>query len=560
VALGNVVLGLASVVLGLRQLSVGARHLSSPSNTTRSQRASRTSGRGSARSSSSTYVRGFEGQHAKTPSGDIRLKTHQIKNLDERIEYLRKLVEQGKRDPVVYEFARRAVNKKCGSNWCVPEKDNLAEIKALFQAIRGNVRYTSDIAGIDSYQAPRHTLKLRTGDCLPEGTQLLRADGLLVAIEDIKVGEVIFDGTGWAKVTNWWDKGIQSTLDLELNNGSVLRCTEGHKLFRVPQQSGRAGGFAQVEEVLASAVRPGNDLLQPRETAFSDTQELSDDEAFLLGAYLAEGSRRRFRVDGALACVGIAGVCNGKGIREKAAKHAKSLGFTVREHEREIYLSDGDAGPGAVAKLFSGCGTTAVHKQLPHTRWSKQTAEKLLEGLSADGGFSTSGKNFVFSTTSKLLAVQYRILQRICGRSTSIKRVTEHGGFGLNPIYRVTVRVDNFSRPWAKVRSISEGDYVPVYDIETDSHRFYLPEQDVIVHNCDDYSVLTCASAATLGLPCRFKVIRTKGSPEWNHIYAQVGHPRRNPKKWISFDASVNMPVGWEAPKAMVDASRIFPT
>jgi transglutaminase-like putative cysteine protease len=169
------------------------------------------------------------------------LRTYQIKNLDERINHLRKLVEQGKRDPVVYEFARRAVNKKCGANWCVPEKDNLAEIKALFAAVRANVRYTSDIAGIDSYQAPRHTLKLRTADC-------------------------------------------------------------------------------------------------------------------------------------------------------------------------------------------------------------------------------------------------------------------------------------------------------------------------------DDYSSLVCAAAATLGLPCRFKVIRTKGATEWNHIYAQVGHPRRNPSKWISFDASVNMPVGWEAPKQMVDASRIFPT
>jgi len=241
VALGNVVLGLASIALGLRQLSAGVRHLGYSSNTTRSQRASRTYGGTSARSFVGTYPKGFEGQRALTPSGDIRLRTYQIRSLDQRIEHLRRLVEQGKRDPVVYEFARRAVNKKCGSRWCIPEKDNLAEIKALFDAVRQNVRYTSDIAGIDSYQSPRHTLKLRTADC-------------------------------------------------------------------------------------------------------------------------------------------------------------------------------------------------------------------------------------------------------------------------------------------------------------------------------DDFSSLACAAAATLGLPCRFKVIRTKGSPEWNHIYAQVGHPRRNPQRWISFDASVNMPVGWEAPKRMVDASRIFPT
>jgi transglutaminase-like putative cysteine protease len=169
------------------------------------------------------------------------MRTHKIKNLDDRIAHLRKLVEKGKRDPEVYLFARSAVNKRCGTGWCVPEKDNLAEAKALFEAIRKGVRYTSDIAGIDSYQKAPLTLKLRTGDC-------------------------------------------------------------------------------------------------------------------------------------------------------------------------------------------------------------------------------------------------------------------------------------------------------------------------------DDYSILTCAAAASLGLPCRFKVIRTKDSDSWNHIYAQIGFPRRNPVKWISLDASVSMPFGWEAPPQLVAASRVFPT
>ena len=100
-----------------------------------------------------------------TPSGPIRLRTYEINNLDERIEHLRGLVYAGKKDPAIYEFARRAVNKKCGTEWCVPEKNNFAEAKALFNAVRSNVRYTSDIAGIDSYQKPSHTLTLRTGDC-----------------------------------------------------------------------------------------------------------------------------------------------------------------------------------------------------------------------------------------------------------------------------------------------------------------------------------------------------------------------------------------------------------
>jgi transglutaminase-like putative cysteine protease len=76
--------------------------------------------------------------------------------------------------------------------------------------------------------------------------------------------------------------------------------------------------------------------------------------------------------------------------------------------------------------------------------------------------------------------------------------------------------------------------------------------------DCDDYSSLTCASLLSVGIPCRYKVIRTKGAQEWNHIYAQAGFPRANPTQWISMDSSVSMPFGWEAPKRMVAASRVF--
>jgi len=148
--LGELALGFASILLGLHQIKKGV---------------SRVQGGRRQRRSSSLSATPLSTQHAKTPVGDIRLRTYRIRNLEDRIAHLRSLVEQGKRDPVVYEFARRSVNGRCGRGWCVPEKDNLRELQALFKAIRKNVRYTSDIRGIDSYQKPRHTLALRTADC-----------------------------------------------------------------------------------------------------------------------------------------------------------------------------------------------------------------------------------------------------------------------------------------------------------------------------------------------------------------------------------------------------------
>ena len=118
----------------------------------------------------------------------MRMRSFRIRSLDDRIAHLRRLVDEGKRDPQVYAFARRAINQRCGNGWCVPEKDNYNEARALFAALQGavpprmtprdltaaralfgeirrNVRYTSDIDGVDTYQKPAHTLALRGGDC-----------------------------------------------------------------------------------------------------------------------------------------------------------------------------------------------------------------------------------------------------------------------------------------------------------------------------------------------------------------------------------------------------------
>ena len=93
------------------------------------------------------------------------MRIYPVKSLDDRIVRIRERVARGMVDPKVYGFARRVVNQKCGDNWCIPEKDNLKEMEAIFKAVRKNVRYTSDILGVDTYQHPKHTLGLNGGDC-----------------------------------------------------------------------------------------------------------------------------------------------------------------------------------------------------------------------------------------------------------------------------------------------------------------------------------------------------------------------------------------------------------
>ncbi|MFQ5339962.1 MAG: transglutaminase domain-containing protein [Anaerolineae bacterium] len=172
----QIVYGLAGIAMGLRTVSNGLKSREAD----RKARLGRLPPVGfQGRSVQKPSRQPLSDVFFNTPSGRIRLRTYNIRNLDERIAHLRKLAKAGKKDPQVYEFVRRVVNGKCGNTWCIPEKDNVAEARALFNAIRKNVRYTSDIAGIDSYQKPRHTLAMRGGDCDDYSTLACAAAGAI---------------------------------------------------------------------------------------------------------------------------------------------------------------------------------------------------------------------------------------------------------------------------------------------------------------------------------------------------------------------------------------------
>ncbi len=187
---GQVALGLASIAIGLNHLNSGVKRLRGvPPPQTRYRRQLgdvpvTVPGR-------PFHSSGYKQVRANGATVPMQMRSFEIRSLEDRIHYLRRLVDAGKRDPQVFAFARRNLTRRCGTDWCIPEKHNLAEAKAIFGAIhdgryghagsseraeletarnlfrqiRRNVRYTSDIAGVDTYQKPAHTLALKTADC-----------------------------------------------------------------------------------------------------------------------------------------------------------------------------------------------------------------------------------------------------------------------------------------------------------------------------------------------------------------------------------------------------------
>jgi len=166
--IGNVLLGLAGIALGYRTLSTGAQRLGSGLNS---------GGRGIGGGRIPTVVvprnatRSMppllqQGKKVKTRAGQMGVSLREVRTLGDRLSVIIDKAHQGKLDPVIIGWARREVSKKDKQGqWVTPEKDTEAEAFAIFKGLRRDIRYTSDVRGVDTYANPRKTLETRAGDC-----------------------------------------------------------------------------------------------------------------------------------------------------------------------------------------------------------------------------------------------------------------------------------------------------------------------------------------------------------------------------------------------------------
>lgn len=489
--------------------------------------------------------------HVARPRGGDKMKAtkHDVGSLEERIGLLRDLALKGSEDATTRDFAVRAVSRKCGEDWCVEERDYDGEVTALYDAVRRQVRYVRDVYGVDTYTASRRTLQMGGADCFPKGTLLLRHDHELVPIEEIKIGDEIWGLDRWSKVVNVWYKGSLKFDAIKLNNGSWVHLTPGHKIYvaHCDRHSNEwcACPIAErrVDRITVAELQPRMVLLAPDRVPFG-RETMDPDRAYVEGLYLADGWSSHN------ADFSIAGR---DGFLKEAQKHkiveiCNRLGIPTRWHRRYVTVKDK-----VWALRTHLMGLRAPGKHALSIGLDEGAAGALLRGIMADSGANTHGAGRTFTSTSRLLAIQMRVLHRMFGVSCGWSYIEEHGGLGENPIYRLSTRekrpdgkATKLLRVVAVERGVRRG---PAWDMTTDDHYVYLPEHDVTVSQCDDYSVLVAAAMRSIGYPVVFRVIRSEGSGDWNHIYVLVGIPPEDPDKWVALDASMNKPAGWEVPR-----------
>lgn len=85
------------------------------------------------------------------------------------LKLMRQMIDQSKTDSRIVNAARSILQFSAA-----PERDDVAEVSALFGFVRDHIRYTRDIHGVETLTLPAITLQIKQGDC-DDQTMLLCA-------------------------------------------------------------------------------------------------------------------------------------------------------------------------------------------------------------------------------------------------------------------------------------------------------------------------------------------------------------------------------------------------
>lgn len=475
------------------------------------------------------------------------------------------VMAQGALDDAKHFETRQLAETVCES---LASKDYVSEYLALYNCLLQRTRYMRDPRRTELVKAPYIISKqILAGhrpslDCLPGDTLLLRNGYTFVPIADIRVGEKIWGYDKWSTVEATAYKGILPVDSVRMNNGSTFAATRDHLVYvrtcRIhPAAWGTGTGSpcscdTEMTRVPVGDLQPGMVLTQPERLPFGDV-EMDLGRAYVEGLYISDG----WHQNTSFAISGQDG-CPKEEQKREVEQICARLGITTSWYRKAIHILDREW-----THRMHLMGGHAPEKHALDINLAEAEAASLLRGIMADSGANTNGDGRTFTTTSYQLMLQTRILHKMFGVSCGETFISNHGGLGKNPIWRLFVRAKQDARraKFLRVKSIERAvAEVPVYDIQTDDHFIYLPHADVTVSNCDDMSQWLAAAILSVGGNAQFATVAFQrmmfeGQVQYSHVFTCAIEPRARTR--IVLD-----PVAAEKTPQMlnrVKAARVWP-
>lgn len=334
--------------------------------------------------------------------------------------------------------------------------------------------------------------------CFTWGTKVWTEKGLIpigkIVDEKLNIKVASYNETSktieFKKITNWFNNGLKTSENWHSFGRHLI--TGNHKVF------------SKCDLVEVKDMKVGDFICYPKILNENNPLNLTEDEAYLIGRYIADGhttshkrtekGRENERFYNLILSVGSHKIPN-ISIKHHLHKHTQSAHRMVFSNKRLVNIVEEHCGRGAKNKVIS-----PILLELP-----KHLLEKLICGLlDGDGSFRDGYYNL--TTVSKELVMSLNLaimkLYSVVGNITYTKRPpkTVICGRTVNQSDTYTLRFtkdvrkqkhyhetgDYFLAPIKGV--VATGSLKDVYNIEVEGDNSYTVN-NCIVHNCQAWSV-----------------------------------------------------------------------
>ena len=351
--------------------------------------------------------------------------------------------------------------------------------------------------------------------CFCAGT-LINTNHGMVPIENIQIGDEVLTHIGvYREVLNFMEHKAKGIYTIQVQGCYKTEVTGNHRFYvrdKARKWNNETRSYYMVySEPYWKAVQDfnGNELiLMPKNNETENFHNLTDDEIWLIGRYVADGYLQMYQRKNRILPMMRTAFCIGKGKDKEFRKHIN--GFTFHADTSKPSVTKYIITNNRIFFLCSQCGDISYEKHIP--QWilnlPKDKLEIFLNGyMSGDGYQRKGGDVFKASSVSKILIYQInQCVNKIYNMSGSIMftkrpKTTVIEGRTVNQRDDWQIQFSKSRNERTKSRFIDGEVWVPVKKITYEADRYetvYNMEvaidnsytaNNMAVHNCQGFSV-----------------------------------------------------------------------
>ena len=341
--------------------------------------------------------------------------------------------------------------------------------------------------------------------CFAAGTRVLTQRGYK-NIEDIRLGDMVLTHKNrWRAVVDYGSK-MADTYEVQTQCSAPIVCTATHKFWaRKKDGKGSRSKLGKPSWVEAQKLKGAYCVCSNIPEKYDAGLDITEDMAWVLGRYLAEGQTSRLYPDKSKTCVIQLSLLVDTAELKDVLPHIAGLDYTCFPYNAATHRITFSNTDNLVWLAEGNCGTDDVGKFISENIFNSAPGIKraFLEGFLSRNGL-IRGSTVTFSTDSHDVALG---LQRLVLDVEQVQPYVHYHGMDyrwtrdtknmsrLLPAYEIGYirgRRDKYhhdaDKVWFGVKKYTYVGKQPVYNITVDEDHSYTVE-NVVVKNCTDFSM-----------------------------------------------------------------------